>query len=226
MAHYAEEDDFYQQEAEEPYDNQMEERLVQALGHHVQDSVNQALIKVLKPFTQPLVSFGQRELMSGPSCARVPDTMTGDMSRTQKGSGGPKFSAEILSQMASSVLRDHEYEQDIYEIPSGLHSQDVLGQEDSQSSAAHTPDSERSRDEPKMSDVEEDGDFWLVRTEELGSNGHFRAEDGLEGNFDAGDKGFIGTRSRIISAGSWLSIGPETCFPCGQWSSGSGESEA
>ncbi|KAJ1218975.1 hypothetical protein NDU88_006546 [Pleurodeles waltl] len=40
MAYYAEEDKFYQQEAEEPYDNQMEESLVQALGHYVQESVN------------------------------------------------------------------------------------------------------------------------------------------------------------------------------------------
>ncbi|KAJ1092843.1 hypothetical protein NDU88_005953 [Pleurodeles waltl] len=150
MAHYAE-DDFYQQEPEEPYDNQMEERLVQALGHHVKDSVNQVLIKALKPFTQPLVHYGQRELMSGPSHARVPDSMTADMSRTLKGSGGPKSSAEILYQMASSDLRDHEYEQDIYEIPRELHSQDVLGQDDSQSFAAHTSDSDRTRDEPKMS---------------------------------------------------------------------------
>ncbi|KAJ1211368.1 hypothetical protein NDU88_006728 [Pleurodeles waltl] len=150
MAHYAE-DDFYQQEAEEPYDNQMKERLVQALGHHVQESVNQALIEALKPFTQPLVHFGQRELMSGPSDARVPDTAIAGMNRTQRGSGGPKSSAAILSQMASSVLRDHEYEQDMFEIPSGLHSQNILSQEDSQSSAAHTSDSERSCDESKKS---------------------------------------------------------------------------
>ncbi|KAJ1191495.1 hypothetical protein NDU88_000811 [Pleurodeles waltl] len=153
MVYYAEKEELYQQEAEELYDNQMEERLVQALDHHVQDSVNQALIKALKPFTQHLVRFGQRELMSGPSHARVPDTMIADMSRTQKGSGGPRSLAEIQSQMASSVLRDHEYEQDISEIPRELHSKGMLGQEDSQASASYTSDSERSRDKPKVSDA-------------------------------------------------------------------------
>ncbi|KAJ1154909.1 hypothetical protein NDU88_007652 [Pleurodeles waltl] len=152
MAYYAEEDEFFQQEAEEPYDNQMEERLVQALGHHVQDSVNQALFEALKPFTQHLVCYGQRELMGRPSHARMPDTLIPDMSRTQKGPGGTKSSVDILSQMASLVLGDHEYEQDLTEIPKELSSQGMLCLEESQSSASYSSDSEKTRDEPKVLD--------------------------------------------------------------------------
>ncbi|KAJ1169291.1 hypothetical protein NDU88_001184 [Pleurodeles waltl] len=57
----AEKDDYFQEEEEVPFEHHMEERLVQALGHHVQDSVNQALIKALKAFTQPLVLKRKRD---------------------------------------------------------------------------------------------------------------------------------------------------------------------
>ncbi|KAJ1149504.1 hypothetical protein NDU88_002311 [Pleurodeles waltl] len=150
MAYYAEEDEFFQQEAEDPYDNQMEEKLVQALGHHVQDSVNQALNKALKPFTHPLVCYGQRELMGRPSLARMSDTVIPDTSQTQKAPGGPRSLVEILSHVDSSVLRDHECEQDLSEIPRELSSQGMLCPEDSQSSASHSSDLERTREEPKM----------------------------------------------------------------------------
>ncbi|KAJ1145122.1 hypothetical protein NDU88_011414 [Pleurodeles waltl] len=157
MALYVEEDEFFQEEAEEPYENQMEERLVQALGHHVQDSVNQALIKALRPFKQPLVRFGQRELMGRPSDNRVIDNQLPDVSRTQRAYRGPRSSAEILSQMASSVLRDHEYEQDLNELPKELSSQGLSHPEDSQSSASHCSDSEKTQDEPKVSGSDNKG---------------------------------------------------------------------
>ncbi|KAJ1128513.1 hypothetical protein NDU88_006891 [Pleurodeles waltl] len=61
MAYYANEEEQYQELQEMPLEQQMEERLVEALGHHVQDSVNWALIQALKPFTQPLTNFAKRE---------------------------------------------------------------------------------------------------------------------------------------------------------------------
>ncbi|KAJ1207107.1 hypothetical protein NDU88_002499 [Pleurodeles waltl] len=65
MAYYAGEDDYYQEQPDNMNDH-MEERLVEALSYHVQDSVNQALINALKPFAQPLKHFGQQELMGAP----------------------------------------------------------------------------------------------------------------------------------------------------------------
>ncbi|KAJ1213850.1 hypothetical protein NDU88_001480 [Pleurodeles waltl] len=155
IAYYAEEHELFQQEAEELYDSQMEERLVQALGHHMQDFVNQALVKALKPFTQPLVRYGQRELMGRPSQTRMSKSENPDASRTQKVPGGTRSSADILSQMASSVLRAHEYEQDLSEIPGELSSHSMLCPEDSQSSASNSCDSEKTQGEPKMSGKKE-----------------------------------------------------------------------
>ncbi|KAJ1139157.1 hypothetical protein NDU88_005534 [Pleurodeles waltl] len=63
MAYYAKEDEQYQELQDMPLEHQMEERLVEALGHHVQDSVNWALIKALKPFTQPLTNFAKIEFL-------------------------------------------------------------------------------------------------------------------------------------------------------------------
>ncbi|KAJ1162303.1 hypothetical protein NDU88_002771 [Pleurodeles waltl] len=60
IAYYAEEDEYYQELPVVPYEYQMEEILVEALGDNVQDSINQALIKALKPFTQPLMRFRQQ----------------------------------------------------------------------------------------------------------------------------------------------------------------------
>ncbi|KAJ1211951.1 hypothetical protein NDU88_007299 [Pleurodeles waltl] len=40
MAYYANDEEQYQELQEMPIEHQMEERLVEALGHHVQDSVN------------------------------------------------------------------------------------------------------------------------------------------------------------------------------------------
>ncbi|KAJ1152347.1 hypothetical protein NDU88_005122 [Pleurodeles waltl] len=105
MAYLAGEEEYYQEEVEAPVPEQMEERLFQALGHHFQDSVNQALIKALKPFTIPLVRYERGELM-GPiptgSGAREPSP--GEAGLSSKSSLNPLSSAEILAQMASAVI--------------------------------------------------------------------------------------------------------------------------
>ncbi|KAJ1084073.1 hypothetical protein NDU88_004227 [Pleurodeles waltl] len=110
MAYYANDDEQYDELQEMPAEHQMEERLVEALGHHVQDSVNWALIQALKPFTQPLSNFAKREFLGENS--QQPCLQSGDSGETmglrlQRSNGSS--SAEILSQMATSVLRDHAY---------------------------------------------------------------------------------------------------------------------
>ncbi|KAJ1138736.1 hypothetical protein NDU88_005117 [Pleurodeles waltl] len=110
MAYYADGDEQYQELQEMPVEHQMEERLVEALGYHVEDSVNWALIQALKPFTKPLTSFGRREFLG--EGGQQPCSHSGE-SRGASGlslqRAGGSSSAEILVQMAASVLRDHEY---------------------------------------------------------------------------------------------------------------------
>ncbi|KAJ1154527.1 hypothetical protein NDU88_007278 [Pleurodeles waltl] len=110
MAYYADEEDQIQDLQEMPLEHQMEERLVEPLGHHVQDSVNWALMKALKPFTQPLTNFDSRELLgegSQPACSHPYDPM--EVPNLQLQRSGGSSSAEILVQMAASVLCDNEY---------------------------------------------------------------------------------------------------------------------
>ncbi|KAJ1133752.1 hypothetical protein NDU88_000228 [Pleurodeles waltl] len=110
MAYYADEDEQFQELQEIPVEQQMEERLVEALGYHVQDSVNWALIQALKPFTKPLTNFGRREFLGESS--QQPRLHSGDprgISGLSLQRPGGSSSAEILAQMAASVLRDHEY---------------------------------------------------------------------------------------------------------------------
>ncbi|KAJ1086463.1 hypothetical protein NDU88_006580 [Pleurodeles waltl] len=106
MAYYADGDEQYQELQEIPVQQQMAERLVEALGYLVQDSVNWALIQALKPLT----NFGRREFLGEGS--QQPRSHSGD-SRGASGlslqRAGGSSSAEILAQMAASVLRDHEY---------------------------------------------------------------------------------------------------------------------
>ncbi|KAJ1137047.1 hypothetical protein NDU88_003460 [Pleurodeles waltl] len=64
MAYYANGDEQFQELQEIPVEQQTEERLVEALGYHVQDSVNWALIQALKPFTKPLTNFGRRKFLA------------------------------------------------------------------------------------------------------------------------------------------------------------------
>ncbi|KAJ1103503.1 hypothetical protein NDU88_000926 [Pleurodeles waltl] len=110
MAYYANEDEQCQERQEMPLEHQMEERLVEALGHHVQDSVNWALIQALKPFTQPLTNFAKREFLgenSQQSCLQSGDPKE-SLGLPLQRSGGSS-SAEILAHMVSSALRDHAY---------------------------------------------------------------------------------------------------------------------
>ncbi|KAJ1128613.1 hypothetical protein NDU88_006989 [Pleurodeles waltl] len=110
MAYYAEEDEYEHDLPEIAEEQHTEERLVEALDYHVQDSVNQALIKALKPFTKSLTRFGQHELQG----RSLPDTgsqpgQNSNMGFPRQASKGPSSSAEILAHMAASVLQDHEY---------------------------------------------------------------------------------------------------------------------
>ncbi|KAJ1161105.1 hypothetical protein NDU88_001593 [Pleurodeles waltl] len=112
MTYYAGEDDFYQDQPDFT-DEHMEERLVEALGYHVQDSVNQALINALKPFAQPVRRFGQHELRGRPllEAGSQPDQIP-DRALSQGAFKRPLSSADILANMAASVMQDHGY--DVY----------------------------------------------------------------------------------------------------------------
>ncbi|KAJ1141410.1 hypothetical protein NDU88_007743 [Pleurodeles waltl] len=112
MAYYAGEDDFYQDQPDFT-DEHMEERLVGALGNHVQDSVNQALINALKPYAQPLRRFGQRELRGHPLLEEglQPDQLP-DLALSQGALKRPLSSADILATMSASVMQGHGY--DVY----------------------------------------------------------------------------------------------------------------
>ncbi|KAJ1205843.1 hypothetical protein NDU88_001268 [Pleurodeles waltl] len=112
MAYYPGEDDYYQDHPD-TMDDHMEERLAQALGYHIQDSVNQVLINALKPFAQPLRRFGQRELRGRPllDAGLKPDQLS-DLGLSQGALKRPLSSADILANMAASVMQDHGY--DVY----------------------------------------------------------------------------------------------------------------
>ncbi|KAJ1114671.1 hypothetical protein NDU88_002906 [Pleurodeles waltl] len=109
MAYYAGEDDYYQDQPD-TMDDHMEERLVEALGYHVQDSMNQALINALKPFAQPLRRFGQRELRGHPllDAGSQPDQLS-DLGLSRGALKRPLSSADVLANMAASVMQDHGY---------------------------------------------------------------------------------------------------------------------
>ncbi|KAJ1088985.1 hypothetical protein NDU88_002139 [Pleurodeles waltl] len=111
MAYYAGEDDFYQDQPDFT-DEHMEERLVEALGYHVQDSVNQALINALKPFAQLLRRFGQRELRGSLLEAGLQPDQLPDLALSQGALKRPLSSADTLANMAASVMQEHSY--DIY----------------------------------------------------------------------------------------------------------------
>ncbi|KAJ1170672.1 hypothetical protein NDU88_002545 [Pleurodeles waltl] len=112
MAYYTGEDDFYQDHPDS-IDGHMEERLVEALGYQVQDSVNQALRNALKPFARPLRRFGQRELRGRPlmDAGLQPDQLP-NLAMTQGALKRLLSSADILANMAASVMQDHSY--DVY----------------------------------------------------------------------------------------------------------------
>ncbi|KAJ1098410.1 hypothetical protein NDU88_003521 [Pleurodeles waltl] len=150
MEYYAEEDEHYQEKAEVAFEHQMEERLVQALGHHVQDSDNKALIKALKPFTQPLVRFGQKELMGRPPSETLnSENQSDDVGLVPRASTGYLSSVEIFTQMATSALKDHEYGQGVSLATETFPSPSVPQAEESQYSSFHSSDSDQALAETK-----------------------------------------------------------------------------
>ncbi|KAJ1148948.1 hypothetical protein NDU88_001772 [Pleurodeles waltl] len=150
MAYYVDEADYYQDQPEINDDHHMEERLVKALGYHVQDSVNQALINALKPFAQPHMRFGQREwrgrsLLDSGSQQDQPS----EMGFARGASKRPTSSADILARMAVSVIQDHGYGSfSSLEIPeTGLDPSTLT--EGLPSSASHSSGSDLDQEDPK-----------------------------------------------------------------------------
>ncbi|KAJ1143144.1 hypothetical protein NDU88_009455 [Pleurodeles waltl] len=150
MAHYAGEDDFYQDQPDFT-DEHMEERLVEALGYHVQDSVNQALINALKPFAQPLRRFGQRELRGRHllEAGSQPDQIP-DLAVSQGALKRPLSSADILANMATSVMQDHGY--DVYSsLDTSEGNRESSARPDDLSSSAQSSVSDQEQEDPKPS---------------------------------------------------------------------------
>ncbi|KAJ1207762.1 hypothetical protein NDU88_003152 [Pleurodeles waltl] len=150
MAYYAKEDEYYQGFLEETEDQHREERLVEALGFHVQDSVNQALIKALKPSTVSLRRYGQRELRGRtPNLNVSGEELTPDLGLAQRASVGPS-SSEIFALMAFSVLKDHDYEPFALLGRAGLTSgRSPIALNASQSTSSHFSVSEQAKNDPK-----------------------------------------------------------------------------
>ncbi|KAJ1154009.1 hypothetical protein NDU88_006766 [Pleurodeles waltl] len=150
MAYYAEEDECYQDHPEDQEDH-LEERLVEALGYHVQDSVNQALINALKPFAQPLRRFGHRKLRGRPlleSGSQLDQPL--EMGTAHRAFKRPLSSADVLANMAASVMQDHGY--DVYsslEFPDTGRDSTPLP-EGPPSSASHCSGSDQEHDDPKI----------------------------------------------------------------------------
>ncbi|KAJ1181139.1 hypothetical protein NDU88_006349 [Pleurodeles waltl] len=91
MAQQYMDDDQYGEYDAGHYDQHMEERLVEALDFHEQDSVNKALVKALRPFAQPIFNFGVRRFGAG--------------SVNEPG----RSSDDLQKQTVNTVLSDHEY---------------------------------------------------------------------------------------------------------------------
>ncbi|KAJ1108551.1 hypothetical protein NDU88_005927 [Pleurodeles waltl] len=150
MAYCAREDDFYQDQPDFT-DEHMEERLVEALGYHVQDSVNQALINTLKPFAQPLRGFGQRKLRDRAllEAGSQPDQIP-DLAVSQGALKRPLSSADILANMAASVMQDHGY--DVYSsLDTSEGNRESSGRMDDLSSSAQSSVSDQDQEDPKTS---------------------------------------------------------------------------
>ncbi|KAJ1081416.1 hypothetical protein NDU88_001598 [Pleurodeles waltl] len=148
MAYYAGEDDFYQDQPDFT-DDHMEERRVEALGYHVQDSVNQVLINALKPFAQPLRRFGQRELRGRPLMdAGSHSDQLPDLAMSQGALKRPLSSADILAKMAASVMQDQGY--DVYSsLDTSEGSREASARPDGLSSSAQSSGSDQDQEDPK-----------------------------------------------------------------------------
>ncbi|KAJ1159750.1 hypothetical protein NDU88_000255 [Pleurodeles waltl] len=150
MAYYAGEDDFYQDQPDFT-DEHMEERLVEALGYHVQDSVNETLINALKHFAQPLRRFGQRELRGRPllEAGSQPDQLP-DLALSQGALKRPLASADILVNMAVSVMQDHGY--DVYSsLDTSEGNRESSARPDDLSSSSQSSASDQDQEDPKPS---------------------------------------------------------------------------
>ncbi|KAJ1204306.1 hypothetical protein NDU88_008085 [Pleurodeles waltl] len=150
MPYYAGEDDFYQDQPNFT-DDHMKERLVEALCYHFQDSVNQALFHALKPFAQPLRRFGQRELRGRPvfEAGSQPDQLP-YLALSQGSLKRPLLSADILANMAASVMQDHGY--DIYSsLDTSEGSRETSAKPDGLSSSAQSSASDQDQEDPKPS---------------------------------------------------------------------------
>ncbi|KAJ1172428.1 hypothetical protein NDU88_004275 [Pleurodeles waltl] len=147
MTYHTDEDDPQQDLKEIPYEHQMEERLNGALGYHMQNSVNWALIKVLKLFTQPPVRYGKRKLLGSSSHDILPSQLSfHDSESHPRASSGGSSLAEILAQMAASVLRDHEYGSSAPQGASGILSA-PQSQDTSYDTSVSSSDSEKSQND-------------------------------------------------------------------------------
>ncbi|KAJ1138284.1 hypothetical protein NDU88_004675 [Pleurodeles waltl] len=147
MVYYTTEDEYYQDQPEANDERQMEDRLVEAQGYHVQDSVNEALIIALKPFAQPLMCFGQHELRGRSlSDSGSQQDQPSEVGFTRGASRRPTSSADILAHMAASVMQDLGYGScsnlEIPETSSTL-------TEGLPSSASQSSDSDIDQEEPK-----------------------------------------------------------------------------
>ncbi|KAJ1193559.1 hypothetical protein NDU88_002856 [Pleurodeles waltl] len=148
MAYNAGEDDFYQDHPDTT-DDHMEERLVEALGYHVQDSVNQVLINALKPFAQPLRRFGQHELRGRPllDAGSHPDQVS-DLGMAQGALKRPLSSADVLANMAASVMQDHGY--DVYSsLDTSEAGREASSRPEGLSSCSHSSGSDHDQEDTK-----------------------------------------------------------------------------
>ncbi|KAJ1180276.1 hypothetical protein NDU88_005498 [Pleurodeles waltl] len=100
MAHHFPEDYQYGEYAAGQYNQQMEERFVEALDFHIQDSVNKALVKALRPFAQPIFNYGLRRFRVGSGNPTPVEVNINEPDQSQ---------SDPFKQTISSVLNDHEY---------------------------------------------------------------------------------------------------------------------
>ncbi|KAJ1100730.1 hypothetical protein NDU88_005811 [Pleurodeles waltl] len=78
----------------------MEERLVEAFDFHVQDSVNRALVKALRLFTQPIFNFGRRRFGAGSGNPTPNEVEINEPGRSD---------TDPFEHTINAVLNDHEY---------------------------------------------------------------------------------------------------------------------
>ncbi|KAJ1132328.1 hypothetical protein NDU88_010650 [Pleurodeles waltl] len=99
MAQYMDDEQYGEYDADH-YDQHMEECLVEALDFHVQDSVNNALVKAKRPFAQPIFNYGGRRFGAGLGNSTLVEVNITEPSRS---------SNDLTDQIVNTVLNDHEY---------------------------------------------------------------------------------------------------------------------